>query len=223
MRKFLLHLLVLLFIGGLVGCQKEVDGTLSPGNTTTPSSNSYLPLSANTYWSYKDSATGTVVSNVVTNKTKTINNIPFNIVLSTSGTRTDSGYYAVDGPDYYVLANNVSPSGFPVNLLFHFLNDTASVGYSWEFNAGHGNGFTAFVETTIMEKGITHTVSGKTYPDVIHTKLVLSYDVMGSVVPMGTYDYFIAKGVGVIRVRTLIDAYGMYMRANTDLIEYRIP
>lgn len=223
MRKIVLHLCAVLAVFSLVSCQKEVDNVLSPTNTNPGNSSNYQPLTLNTYWKYKDSLTGNVSQATMLNRTKLINNRNYTAALSTMGQQKDTAWMAVDGPNYFVYANVVSPNtGAPASLLFHYLNDTASVGYSWEYDAGHGNNMPAIVRTTIIEKGISHTVEGKTYSNVIHTRMELSYDIFGTVMKFATYDYYIAKGVGIVRTRTLIDVMGTRMETSSNLVEYQI-
>ncbi|HEX6914374.1 MAG TPA: hypothetical protein VF145_03995, partial [Chitinophagaceae bacterium] len=139
------------------------------------------------------------------------------------GSNPDTGWAASPVPNYYMAAKGNSPnSGAPYDILFHFLNDTASVGYNWQYVAGQGNGFTAHIKTTIIEKGITMTVAGKSYSNVIHTRLELIYDVFGTMTPSGSYDYFIAKGVGIIKIRSDIGMFGMTFQACSDLVDYSI-
>ncbi|HEY1113386.1 MAG TPA: hypothetical protein VGE66_07485 [Chitinophagaceae bacterium] len=223
MRKIILHLCAAIAVFSLVSCQKEVDTILAPTPNNPSNSTNYQPLTANSFWKYKDSLTGAVSQATVVNKTKLINSRNYTAALSTMAQRTDTSWMAVDGPNYFIYADVVSPNtGAPATLLFHYLNDTASVGYNWQYDAGHGNNFPAIVKTIIMERGITHTVEGKTYPDVIHTRLELNYNVMGTVMKFGTYDYYIAKGVGIVRTRTLIDVMGMTMESSSNLLEYQV-
>ena len=52
---------------------------------------------------------------------------------------------------------------------------------------------------TIMSKGISRTVSGKTYPDVIYIHERTSLEMPGSgSVPVGRTDYYYAKGIGLV-------------------------
>jgi hypothetical protein len=200
-----------------------VDNPFAPATNNPGNPNNYQPLAVNSYWKYKDSLSGAVSQATMLNKTRLINNRMYTAALSTMGQQADTTWMAVDGPNYFIYANVVSPNtGAPASLLFHYLNDTASVGYSWQYDAGHGNNFPAIIKTTIMEKGITHTVDGKAYPDVIHTRLELNYDILGTVMKFATYDYYVAKGVGIIRVRTLADAMGMNMETTSNLVEYQI-
>lgn len=223
MRKILLHVCAALAVFSLVSCQKEVDTILAPTPDNPAPSANYQPLTANSYWKYKDSLTGMVSQATMLNQTKLINSRTYNASLSSMGQRIDTSWVAVDGPNYYAYADAAGMStGAPVKLLFHYLNDTASVGYNWHYDAGHVNGFPASVTTTIMERGINHTVEGKTYKDVIRTRLELHYDITGIMMKVATYDYYVARGVGIVRVRTFIDGAGMNFTSSSDLLEYQV-
>lgn len=198
-------------------CQKEVSIDTITGNN----SNNYQPLTAGSFWTYKDSASGSTRTITIINKQKTINNRLYTVALTTAS--ADTGYMAVDGADYFTLAQgNSSNTGAPFDLVFHYLNDTAAIGSSWEEIAGQGSGFTAYIKTTIKEKDITHTVAGKTFDSVIHTRLDLKYDIYGSIEDFGSYDYYIAKGVGVIEIIFEVDTFGASFRAKDELVDYAI-
>lgn len=205
-------------------CQKEVSVdtiTGNNGNNGSSGISTYQPLSAGSFWTYKDSASGSTHTLTIINKQKTINNRLYTAVLSTAS--ADTAYMAVDGADYFTLAQGNSPNtGASFDFIFHYLNDTAAVGSSWEETAGQGNGFTAYIKTTIKEKDITHTVAGKTFDNVIHTRLDLKYDIYGSIEDFGGYDYYIAKDVGVIEIISEFGTFGLSFRAKDELVDYAI-
>lgn len=218
-------------------CQKEVDGTLPPNNTPggntggtggtggtgSPSGASYYPLTTGSFWKYKDSLTGTFREGKAINRTKIINGIQYTAILPVPAAATDTAWYASPRPNYYAFVAGISPQGGSFDLLFHYLNDTASVGTSWKYNAGSGNDLTAYITTTIMEKLPSMTVAGKIYQDVIHTRLDIAYDILGDELDMGTYHYFTAKGVGIIKVRSDLSFMGQTLiKTSTDLVEYSI-
>jgi hypothetical protein len=207
----------------LVSCQQEVDPDLittpnNPNNGNT--ADSYQPLTAGSFWKYKDSASGGLSTLTATSVSKIINGRTFTGVLAANAASTDSVWMASPKPDYFYQVKGFSPNtGAPYNLLFHYLNDTAAVGYEWEYPAGQGNGFAATIHTTIEEKGLTVTIAGKTYTNVIHTSMELSYDITGMV---GVYDFYVAKGVGIIRIRFEMDTFGFTTTTCSDLIDYHI-
>lgn len=232
MRKLFSVALLLATSLFLFSCQKEIEpldplqsnnGNSGSSGGSAASANSYFPLTAGSWWKYKDSLTGTTSVGTVTSRTKSINNILYTALVSVMGTQSDTSWAASPQPNYYMTAKGVSPSGGSYDILFHYLNDTASVGYHWEYNAGNGNGFTALIKTTIIAKNLTMTVAGKTYNNVIQTRLDLTYDVLGSPMDFGYYTYFIAKGVGVIKVRSDLSMMGIpILQTSSDLIEYSI-
>lgn len=213
-----------------VSCQKEIDSPApsggnngGTGGTPSISSGSYYPLTKDSWWKYKDSLTGTVTEGKVVANTRTAGGIQYTAIVPISTPATDTAWFASLSPNYYSYYNVISPQGVPVEILLHYLNDTASVGYSWKYTAGSGNGFTAYVTTTIAEKLASMTVVGKTYKDVIHTTLDLSYDIFGSEMDMGRYDYFTAKGVGIIKIRSGLSFMGQtVIETSADLIDYSI-
>jgi hypothetical protein len=222
----------------LFSCQKEIDpgilgttaggtpgggGSGGTGGGTGSTSTSYHPTTVGSYWKYKDSADGTIMTNTMIAQTLTNNGITFRGMRSTSPTVTDTVNVASPQPQYYYYEAGLSPnSGASFDLLFNYLNDTASVGYTWQYTAGQGNGFTASLKGTIVERNISVTVQGKTYTNVIHSHLDMSYNIFGVSMDVGYYDYFVAKGVGIVRMRSGVDAFGTVSSICSDLTEYHI-
>jgi hypothetical protein len=224
-KKHFCYLLSFVLIT-LVSCQKEVDDPdMQPPTASNGGNNSgsytYMPLTKNTYWRYKDSITGLVTAMTVLDKKKTINGRTYTAVLGSNNTQNDTAYMTQQNREYFNYAelNNGASNG---SFLFHYLNDTAAVGSNWEYLAGEGNGFPAYFKTTIIERDLTHTVLNRTYNDVIHTRMEMSYDIFGVRTPAAIYEYYVAKNVGIIQVRTRISMLGVEMTSSSDLMEYQI-
>ena len=231
MQKLIPLLICFSFSVFFYSCQKEPEilqgnnGGAGTGRTGGSGSAgvSYYPLTKDSWWKYKDSLTSTTSDGKVLNRTKTIHGMVYTAIVSATGTAQDTSWFAAPRPNYLMTQKGVSPQGAMYDVLFHYLNDTASVGYSWRYNAGSGNGFTAYIKTTIMGKGISMTVAGKSYTNVIHTKLELSYDVIGSLVDCGHYDYFTAQGIGIIKIRSNLSMLGVpLVKTAADLIDYSV-
>jgi hypothetical protein len=227
MQKFIALLICFSCSIIFFSCQKEIElsdpsqGTGGSGSGSTAAS--YYPLTKDSWWKFKDSLTGVISDGKVLNRTKNINGIVYTAIVPVSAPAPDTAWFAAPRPNYYITQKGASPSGSMYDVVFHYLNDTASVGYSWQYTAGHGNGFTAYVKTTIMQKGISMTVAGKNYTNVIHTKLDLSYNVLGTVMDFGSYNYFIARGIGIIKIRSEFSVMGMPMlQTAADLLDYSI-
>jgi hypothetical protein len=214
------YLFLLVFATILSSCQKQVDNIDEPGEHHG-TSGTYQPVTANSYWIYRDSATGTTTTTTMTSETKNINGVPYVMISSITDTETDTGYFGRVGADYYtyqvVLGGTTSGT-----FLLHYLNDTAAVGSSWEYAAGQANGLDAYVKTTVLGRKLSVTVNGKTFNNVIHTQLELSYDVLGGLTHAGTFDYFIAKDIGIVRIQAVVNFLGISYDSISDCIEYQI-
>ena len=212
----------------LFSCQQEIeDITTNPpgggGGGGGSTSGNYQPLTNGSWWKFKDSASGALSTTTATNSTQSFNSILYTALTSTNGTQTSTAYMAAPSPNYYMRIMGISPtSGAPFDITFHYLNDTASVAYNWTYNAGQGNGFTALVKTTILEKNITMSIEGKTYTNVTRTRLDLSYDIMGTIMDFGYYEFFASKGVGLVKTRAELGSFGMGIKTCSNLVDHQI-
>ena len=86
-------------------------------------------------------------------------------------------------------------------------NDSKAVGDTWTTTPtdnGTISGFPARTVNTIKEKGITKVVNGKTFTDVIHTQVDLQYNLGSGFTSTALYDFYLAKGVGMIETDTSV-------------------
>jgi hypothetical protein len=229
------------FIASLAtGCGKEISVETNGGGTGTGTGTgpgtgggstdpgTYQPFSKNSYWKYRQ--TGTLAGEQTitsTGQNRTVNGILCGVFNSTSTLTpgTTEGFFGVKDHNYYTVLKGASPNtGAIIDVNFLYLNDTASVGYTWGNAAGTGNGFKAFTPGEIIEKGITITVEGKSYKDVTHTRVDLQYEIPGfGVFTFATYDYYVAKNIGIIKVDTKgDDMWASGLASEMNLIEYSI-
>lgn len=205
--KLLGALALLLTLGS---CQKEVVTPL-PGTTTTggnsggtggntgntggtATDSSYLPLATGNWWKMKDSASGTVQTETVTANSIAYNGHTYSaIYYQPTPNGIDTGYFMHDAVSYRMLALVSAPS---IRMEFLYLKDTAVNG-TWTADAGSANGFAATINGKVIASNLTMTVQGVTYQKVIHSYMELSYALIGVA---ATYDYYSAKGVGIIAV-----------------------
>lgn len=234
MRKPLNHplmkriFLLVAVIAVLASCQKEMSydsstgGGPSGGGGGGSTPDTYQPVTAGSFWKYKDSAfTGQVTLMTATGTKKTFGGKTYDVIKSeTAGQPAVEGYFYVAKP-LYGIRQDVN-NGIATTIEFIHLNDTASVGYSWTDNMPPVNGLSARFNGTIMERNISKTVTGKNFTNVIHTQLELEYEipVLGWT-SFAVYDYYIAKGVGIIRIETT-QTFGGSLRTVADLIDYSI-
>lgn len=204
----------------LCSCQKDTLSENPPVTDTTPASQGYMPLTAGTYWVYKDSATSGYDTATVLNETLVQNNITFTKVHLVSSTEDTVSYYGVKDHNYYLYGEQ---SGVTLTMLV--LNDTASVGSSWVYDMGTINGLPARGTGTVVEKLNTYTVQGETFSDVIHSQYVIAFNLLGTFTDFATYDFYFAKGKGIIKIKADImdiTGAGNNETAVQDLVDYSI-
>ncbi|HYE54857.1 MAG TPA: hypothetical protein VD996_08445 [Chitinophagaceae bacterium] len=202
-------------------CQKDLDFETSTGGNNT-GEDTYQPITKGSYWKYKDSAfTGQTTLMTVTGQTKTINGKSYHVISSeATGQPAVEGYFYVNKPVYGVRGE--VPGGQGV-LDYTHLNDTASVGYTWTDDMGIIAQFPARFTGEIIERGISKVVEGKTYNDVIHTRLELEYELpIFGWTSFGSYEYYIAKNIGIIRIESNVGFAGVGVTTVMNLIEYSI-
>ena len=212
----------------LVSCQKEM--SIEPGNGNPPTGggggggttpDTYQPVTKGSFWKYKDSAlTGLTTILTATGTQKTISSKAYHVFsVETTGQPAAEQYFYVAKPLYgmRIDLNN----GAVATIEFIHLNDTASIGHTWTDNMLPVNGLAARFIGTVMEKNISKTVAGKNFTNVIHTQLNLEYELpFFGWTNYAVYDYYIAKGVGIIRIETVSGIAGL--RTVSDLIDYSI-
>jgi hypothetical protein len=214
-------------------CQKEIEDPLftensNPNPTTGNTAGNYQPTTKNSYWKYK------ITSNYEPERTsmytatatkQTIGTIPYDVFTnSPAASGFENTYLGQKNHNHFNLVKGASPNtGALVDIALLYLNDTASVGYKWDYDAGQANGIAAKTLGVVLEKNISLTIEGKTFKNVIHTQVELQYEVPGfGFMTFITYDNYIAKDIGIIRIDALSDAMMGGVHSTSDLIEYSI-
>jgi hypothetical protein len=241
MKKNLLLIIPIVLIS-LNSCKKSdgvyvipntLDTSVSTDKAGTPvpasgvdTSKGYFPSLANTFWKYR-SVSGTSVDTAIdelTGNTTIINGkLYYEAKNIASLTGTTTGYYSATNHTYSQRGTS-NYYGLTVDLLY--LKDNLAVNSTWTApftDNGTLKGFPAQIVGKITEKDITKTVSNKIYSNVIHTNLLLQYNLGSGFATYGTYDYYIAKGVGIIEGDAVVNYPGRgTINATTILIDYAI-
>ena len=186
----------------LAGCKK--------GPPVKPSftSDTYLPLTKGNTWIYNDNSGGFKDTQTlsVTGATTQINGKTYHdLNVQSQDDGPEIGYFYA-GDHTYAL-REVSPDS-SITLELQLGDDNQDVGYSWmsfPTDDGKVEGYPARLINTIREKGISKMINGRNYDNVIHTQAELQYDVGNGYTTTGTYDFFLAKGVGLIAEDLVID------------------
>lgn len=178
-------------------CSKED----SPGNVATTN---YSPLTVGSFWvySYKQNANPAVTDTLTAlSKDTSINSKNYKVLGSSAN--IGNSYLTKIDSNYYRFASYPAIGSFEEL----YLKDNRDVNSPWTntvtFNyPGVPIPLTANLTYTIKEKGISYTVAGKSYSDVIHVRLDASIAVAGGNVGGG--DFYYAKNIGLISGNILL-------------------
>jgi len=201
----------------IAGCKK------SNNNPAPASSDSYLPVTSGTTWTYLDDVNGSSETNTtkMTGSTATFNGKTYYGMSQVSPSRgTKTGYFYTANHSYALRASSTTINGLTIEIQLG--NDQQAAGYIWTTTPtdnGVIQGVPARTVNTIKEKGISKKVSGNNYTNVIHTQVSLQYDLGAGYEEYALYDIYLAKGVGMIELDTAIP--GGYVEKQT-LTSYTI-
>ena len=178
----------------------------------------YQPLETPSFWIYQDSATSIKDTLTATDSLMTINTKLYTIFHDSSAVQSADEYFNISSHNYY-LYGSFGNGLADIEILY--LNDTASPGYNWQASAGSINGFPAQVQGQIIDTGLTVTIGANTFTNVIHSEVDIEYNVgSGFQTPYAIYDYYVAKGVGIIKV--VSDFPSVPFTATSFLVSYKI-
>jgi hypothetical protein len=205
MRKCLLAIITAaLFATGCSSKKSEPKPASDSANT-----NSYLPVAAGNTWTYKDEVPSYGTSMETTKMvggTLVINGKKYYTQQNDSPVNgiTTNYFYAADHT--YAMRTSEYPSSHAIEFILG--NDTYPVGYSWTTaptDDGILFGHPTRTVNTIKEKNIQLTVNSKTFVNVIHTQVSVEQDAGSGFKSIGTYDFYLSKGVGLIEKITQLN------------------
>jgi len=185
--------------------------------------NNYQPVTKGSYWTYEENASGDLDTSTttMTGYSTAINNRTYyraRTVYRSDTSATDSGYYSNEGHIYTTLGQS---EGEPLET--YYLNDTTAVNGTWIAkvnSSGTLGGKAARFAGQIVEKNLSKTVNNQSFINVIHTRVYLQYDngTGAGFTTAITFDYFIAKGIGIIEE----DASGTDFTTVRTILDYSI-
>ncbi len=202
MKKYLVILAAMPLLAA--DCNKETE--------PAPPAASFLPVTTNSTWTYDTknnitSATGSYTLKV-TGKDSVIGTKTYKVFSNTGG---GNEYYAQIGREYFQYAV-FAATNQKVELLY--LKDNLNAGLSWDQTisitvVGLPTTLTGVLTNKIEEKGISYTVGGKTYSNVIKVKTTIgAITIPGlptAITPVTDIYSYYAAGVGRIYTRTKIN------------------
>jgi hypothetical protein len=188
-----------LFIASMAtSCKKDDNGTpgISKFITTTPG----------TSWNYQstDNSNSSVSTYTRTSSSRdtTISNKVYHIFNNTDANGTTDAFYNNTGNDYYQFST-LAAGLDPIDL--HYLNDAAVAGTGWNQsfsvplqlpNVPFPVVLTIRINYSVVEKGTSLVVNGKTYANVVKVKTDITIDpVLGMSVSTTSniYNYYAPK------------------------------
>lgn len=197
------------------------DGTNCTFNVTVnpaaATNTDYFPLTANSYWTYNDGP-GVTDTFKVTNggPTQVFNGNTYQRFVYSNGATGQEFFRKDPGTGAYYRSDDTAGFG-AMGLTFttsrldvNFLKNTLATGDSLmsDFSAGLDTGGTVPVPVTfrikykVVNANATITVNGKTFNNVYHLNDFWELGYLGNFVDLGveSWDYYYARGVGLIRV-----------------------
>jgi hypothetical protein len=220
MKTAFISLIACVFLFLFSNCGKElsVENKVDSVGTVLVIDTTFQPLESGSNWVYQDSATGITDTLLAVDSVQLINSKTYTVFHSTSAGQTMDEYFNISSHNYYSYGN--FGNGIIDNELL-YLNDTASPGYNWQASSGTVNGYPAQVQGQIVDTGLTVTIGPNTFMRVVHSQISLEINVgSGFQTPYAIFDYYVAKGVGIIRIQSNYPSIPYYGVSN--LISYSI-
>src|SRR3569623_1347640 len=212
---FLLFAATLLF----TACSKN------KSNQTPSTSNAYINTNAGSSWTYHetDSSAATPSNSdytiTSTSNDTTLNGRTYQIYNYSYG---GNKYISHTGTDYYEY-DSIPVAGGANNIDRLYLKDNVSVGTTWSqsVNLNIPNAPVSSVPVTlnnkVVEKGISRTINGTTYTNVIHVSSTLSSSLIPSNAFSSSLDGYYAPNYGMIESSTVIKLDYLGLTENVNI------
>ena len=208
MKKIIIALVLTSSLGA---CKKNT----TPATVETD----FLPLTTGNNWTYQIAGANSFTL-TITNKDTLINGRNYKVATNSAGSNV---YQIKTGTDYYRYSAmpGLAPNGIEELYLKEGLVNGAWSNTVLVNIPGSGN-INVTLKYTIAETGISKTVFGKLYTDVIHVKLDVSTTIIINL-NLGSGDFYYAKGVGMINSFVTMSAPGQPTTTQqTDLVSYQL-
>jgi hypothetical protein len=185
--------------------------TGGPGPGPGPVSGEYFPMTQNSWWSYDD-GTGGDTSKITVNGTGSFGGKTYTrFIQSYEGLPdTDTSFYRKDNTTgaYYLYQDLSDFSSMGVTFSqptadVLYLKNALTTGATWNTDiAGTAGGFPVTVrfKFTCVNANLSPSINGKPFTNVYHVQLNVQLGLAGTFTDVdGPYDFFYAKGIGMIK------------------------
>jgi len=200
-----LILSVLLIVVVFAACKKTKSGTTN--STADCQACAYTPSCVGTTYAYVDSFIGSTSSTRTITYTAAIDTTIGGVVYQKLVTPTGSSYFNCTNGTSTTIAYNVTSVSGTVTLAaikLVPLKAAAAVGTTWVDSLTNPANEVVGYYYTLAEKGISKTVNGVSFSNVIHVNVQDSVDLgpgFGNI-GTGSTDYYYSQGVGLIEEDT---------------------
>jgi len=189
--------LVLVFTSALfISCQKELNFDIVAGNSACKAC-SYIPFCDGSVYVYSDTTGGVGIDVTDTVNIIRDTSIDGKVYQKFSNALTDGFYNCESGVSTVLLLNVLSAGGAIPRLEQTLLKANSPVGATWSNTVSTPVADIVY-NSRIEEKGISKTLLGVTYNDVIHVRSVLSTAIGGIPIVLGESHFYYANNIGLI-------------------------
>ena len=189
---------------------------------TAPTATSYMNVKVGSSWNFEQINNKPPVSTsnytlTSINKDSIVNGNSYHVYTNSS--TSTSEYFRIAGDDYYTYQSLPAALG-STKVENLYLKSSATVGTSWSqvYNITYSSVPLAVTVThTIQEKGISKTVNGIVYNNVIHIKTGIA---VGGIPPASLVTdihYYYAPNYGLIENSSKIDLNYLTIISSTDI------
>ncbi|AWH85824.1 hypothetical protein HYN59_12230 [Flavobacterium album] len=188
------------------------DGGNNGGGNNNGGDGTYWPLAVGNTWTYTVSGTN---QDMIITGTEAIDGETYYKMSGTTsgGSATGNSYLRYDNGTYYMQSSGQTNDGTVVSGIHYVvLKDNIAVNATWtdSFTQSVSYGmpgipdmeFPVTIAGKMLEKGISYTVGGHTYNDVIHSRIQQTMTGEGFII-ITTTDYWFAKNVGPVKIDTI--------------------
>lgn len=209
-------ILALIMVSFAISCKND------DPDPVDPTTNTYMTLTAGSSRSYEvknntPPASTTNYTVTSTNRDTTVNGRIYHVFSTSTG---GSEYYAQSGGDYYTY--QVLPVAIgTTNVEILFLKDNANVGATWVAASapltipGAPFPLTITINNKLEAKGLTRTVNGKIYTEVIHVTSTIGVTGLPGGVT-SDIDYYYAPKYGLIENSVILSSAIAPIAVDTD-------
>lgn len=203
--------LTLIAITALFFTACKTDNAVTPVAEEPKLGDTYQPFTRDSKWVYYSVThiPGTFNETRIETNTITMNGTPYIFdqkeyhVAKSSSTLDPNLTDVFFGLNNGVYSTRETDDASGQSFEMPYLNPDVASGTSWITTVNLVGVATQMqLKTTVMEKGISRLVKGKNYENVIHSQIEVQYKINNAFQTMFYYDFYVAKGIGMIAFYT---------------------